>query len=67
MGAGGEEDDSPVERARYEGMYKDGMRTGFGKMTFPGGDVYEGEWLENKVSNCVKRNCDTGHSSICLR
>lgn len=45
----GEDDEAPTERARYEGNYKDGIRSGFGKMTFPSGDIYEGEWLDNKV------------------
>lgn len=45
----GEDDEGPSERARYEGNYKDGIRSGFGKMTYPNGDIYEGEWLDNKV------------------
>jgi hypothetical protein len=48
----GEEDEAPTERARYEGNYKDGVKSGVGKMTFPNGDIYEGEWLDNKVSLC---------------
>lgn len=32
-----------------QGNYKDGMKTGFGKMIFPNGDIYEGEWLEDKI------------------
>jgi hypothetical protein len=49
MGAGSEEDETPVEKARYEGNYKDGLKHGVGKMVFPNGNVYEGEWFENKV------------------
>jgi hypothetical protein len=49
LGPGSEEDDTPVEKAKYEGNYKDGMKSGYGKMKFPNGDLYEGEWLENKV------------------
>lgn len=49
MAAGSEEDETPVEKARYEGDYKDGLKHGFGKMKFPNGDLYEGEWVENKV------------------
>lgn len=49
MAAGGEEDETPVEKARYEGNYKDGLKHGVGKMVYPNGDVYEGEWYENKV------------------
>lgn len=45
----GEEDESPSEKARYEGNYKDGVRCGVGKMIYPNGDIYEGEWLDNKV------------------
>jgi hypothetical protein len=51
MAAGSEEDETPVEKARYEGNYKDGLKHGFGKMKFPNGDLYEGEWVENKVRN----------------
>jgi antitoxin component YwqK of YwqJK toxin-antitoxin module len=50
MGPGSEEDETPVEKARYEGNYKDGLKHGVGKMVFPNGNVYEGEWFENKVS-----------------
>jgi hypothetical protein len=46
---GSEEDETPVEKARYEGNYKDGLKSGVGKMVFPNGDVYEGEWVDNKV------------------
>eukprot|EP01035_Chromulina_nebulosa_P027401 gene27401-36041_t len=49
MAAGSEEDETPVEKARYEGDYKDGLKHGFGKMKFPNGDLYEGEWVENKI------------------
>ena len=49
MKAGSEEDETPVEKARYEGNYKDGLRSGFGRMTFPNGDIYEGQWVDNKV------------------
>jgi hypothetical protein len=45
-----EEDETPVEKARYEGNYKDGVRCGVGKMVYPNGDTYEGEWLDNKVN-----------------
>lgn len=49
MGPGSEEDETPVEKARYEGNYKDGLKHGMGKMVFPNGNIYEGEWFENKV------------------
>mmetsp|Transcript_5875 Transcript_5875/g.9678 ORF Transcript_5875/g.9678 Transcript_5875/m.9678 type:complete len:232 (+) Transcript_5875:51-746(+) len=49
MAPGGEEDDSLQEKARYEGDYKDGLKHGVGKMVYPNGDVYEGEWFENKM------------------
>jgi hypothetical protein len=35
--------------ASFEGMYTDGKKHGLGKMTFPNGDVYNGEWKENKM------------------
>jgi len=47
--SGGEDDDTPVEKARFEGNYVDGLKTGFGRMVFPNKDIYEGEWLENKI------------------
>jgi hypothetical protein len=43
------EDEEKTEKARYEGNYRDGLKSGVGRMTFPNGDVYEGEWLDNKV------------------
>jgi hypothetical protein len=50
MKPGAEEGEDPVEKARYEGNYKDGMRGGgYGRMVFPNGDIYEGQWHENKV------------------
>jgi hypothetical protein len=50
MAPGAEDDETPVEKARYEGNYKDGLKHGVGKMVFPNGDIYEGEWYENLVS-----------------
>ena len=45
----GEEEGTTVEKARYDGNFKDNMKQGFGTMTFPNGDVYSGEWFENKI------------------
>ena len=45
----GEEEGSVVEKARYEGSWKDNQKHGVGKMVFPNGDTYEGEWFENKI------------------
>ncbi len=50
MAPGAEDDETPVEKARYEGNYYDGMRHGQGKMIYPTGDIYEGEWFENKAN-----------------
>lgn len=45
-----EEDDGELkEVARYEGNYVDGMRSGFGTFTFPNGDIYEGEFSNNRM------------------
>ena len=44
------DDDSLSPKATYEGNYKDGKRNGFGKMEYPNGDIYEGEWSDNKVN-----------------
>ena len=51
MGLANEEepDGEKVEKARFEGNYKDGLKTGFGKMVYPNGDIYEGEWVENDM------------------
>lgn len=48
-----EEDETPVEKARFEGNYKDGQKSGFGRMVYPNGDIYEGEWLANKVNEFI--------------
>ena len=50
MGPASEEDpETLVEKARYAGNYVNGQKSGVGKMVYPNGDVYEGEWVENKV------------------
>ena len=57
MGPTSEDDDTPMELARFEGKYKDGHKTGYGRMVYPNGDIYEGEWFENKVLHAfLKRN-----------
>lgn len=35
--------------AIYEGNYKDGKKAGTGKMTYPNGDEYTGEWKDNAM------------------
>lgn len=35
--------------AIFEGNYKDGKRAGVGKMTYPNGDEYTGEWKDNAM------------------
>ena len=58
-----EEPENLVEKARFEGNYKDGLKTGFGKMVYPNGDIYEGEWFENAMqgegSYTYKKNNDS--------
>lgn len=50
MGPASEDDpETLVEKARYEGNYVDGQKSGVGKMVYPNGDVYEGEWVANKM------------------
>ena len=48
-GPAGGEDESLVEKARYQGNYKNGLKDGFGRMVFPSGDSYDGNWVENKM------------------
>jgi hypothetical protein len=50
MGPTSEEDETLIEKAKYEGEYKNGLKHGVGKMKFPNGDIYEGEWFEDKVN-----------------
>ena len=50
MGATSADDDTPVEKAKYEGNYLNGQKSGVGKMTYPNGDVYEGEWVADKFN-----------------
>lgn len=56
--------------ATYEGTYTDGKKAGTGKMTYPNGDEYTGEWKDNvmegegtyvyKVPTCrVSNSCAT--------
>lgn len=43
-------DDGEVkDLASYEGMYVDGVKQGLGKMVFPNGDTYHGEWKQDKI------------------
>lgn len=35
--------------ATYEGNYTDGKKAGIGKMTYPNGDEYTGEWKDNAM------------------
>lgn len=49
MAPASEEDETLVQKAKYEGNYKDGLKSGIGKMLYPNGDVYEGEWVDNKM------------------
>jgi len=49
MKPGPEDDETPVEYARYDGNYVSNIRSGIGKMIYPNGDIYEGEWVDNKM------------------
>lgn len=35
--------------ATFDGTYVDGKKTGYGKMTYPNGDIYTGEWKDNTM------------------
>jgi hypothetical protein len=45
-----DEDGGQKKVAVFEGQYFDGKKHGLGKMTFPNGDVYHGQWKDNKVA-----------------
>ncbi|GMI21647.1 hypothetical protein TeGR_g8081 [Tetraparma gracilis] len=49
MGPGGEDGEETVEKAKFVGTYKDGIREGSGSMTYPNGDSYEGEWKNGQM------------------
>ena len=49
MGPTSEDDETLIEKARFEGIYLNGLKTGFGKFKYPNGDLYEGEFLDDKV------------------
>lgn len=57
MGATSGEDDTLIEKGRYDGNYVDGMRQGYGEMTYPNGDQYTGEWVSNKVADLLPFYC----------
>jgi hypothetical protein len=50
MTPGPEEGDEPVVMACYEGVYVEGKKAGYGQMTYPNGDVYTGEWKDNRCN-----------------
>ena len=43
------EDGERTETARYEGNYMNGVKSGVGKLLFPNGDIYEGEFRDNQM------------------
>jgi hypothetical protein len=45
------EDEARREKARYEGQYWQGKRQGAGKLTYPNGDIYHGEFVDNQVEH----------------
>ena len=42
------EEGEKEERAKYVGNYADGLKSGVGKMVFPNGDIYEGQFVRNE-------------------
>jgi len=46
---GEEGEEEPVTKATYDGDYCNGKKQGLGKMVYPNGDIYQGEWVDNKV------------------
>ena len=49
MGPTSADDDTPKLNAKFDGEYKNGKKNGKGKMLFPNGDIYEGEWVDDMV------------------
>jgi hypothetical protein len=47
MGPGGDDGEETVEKAKYSGDYKDGVKEGTGRMVYPNGDIYDGSWVGN--------------------
>lgn len=47
--AADEDGGDPVVRATYDGEYSNGKKHGLGKLTYPNGDVYQGQFKENKL------------------
>ena len=64
------EDEEIVPKATYTGSYVDGKRCGVGTMTFPNGDVYQGEWKDNKARGRENQHthaharCHCAHSPL---
>lgn len=45
-----DDESAPLKQlAKFEGQYSGGVRNGFGKMTFPNQDVYQGTFKDGKV------------------
>jgi len=45
-----EDGDEPVVKATYTGDYWNGKKQGVGKMTFPNGDIFHGQWKDNQMN-----------------
>jgi hypothetical protein len=44
----------------YDGEWKDGLKNGRGKNTFPDGSVYDGEWKDDKQNGRGKHTFADG-------
>ncbi|OUM70332.1 hypothetical protein PIROE2DRAFT_37381 [Piromyces sp. E2] len=42
----------------YEGLYENGMKSGYGTMKFADGEVYEGNWVKDEMFGKGKVTCD---------
>jgi hypothetical protein len=38
-----------ADKSKYEGEFKNGLRSGIGEMKYSNGDIYNGNWSKDKA------------------